>query len=142
MKLLKSNKGSFLYFSKKFSVLTQNIIESVEKNSFETKIESKTETKTALGRRAVRKKGAGQRNLEPNTLLRTGGTPARSGSRLPAAIFPLRASGKLGNSWVHLKRNAHTVICKGISVLDAKCDENHTKLNVFQHWMPKNRISN
>ena len=45
---------------------------------------SKTETKTAQGLDTVRKGGTGQRNCEPNTLLRTGGTPARSAQGGPA----------------------------------------------------------
>ena len=60
-----------------------------------------------------------------------GEPPARSGSRLPAAIFPLRASGKLG---AFEKECAYGNL-QGLFGFGCRKNESHTKNNVFQHWI-------
>ena len=74
-----------------------------------------------------------QRELaNPNTPAARGVNP-RPGADL-GCLRQYSRSGPRG-SWVHLKRNAHTVICKGFSVLGAEYNEFLTKINVFQHWI-------
>ena len=67
----------------------------------------------------------------PNTPAARGVNP-RPGADL-GCLRQYSRSGPRG-SWVHLKRNAHTVICKGFSVLGAEY-QFLTKINVFQHWI-------
>ena len=73
----------------------------------------------------------------PNTPAARGVNP-RPGADL-GCLRQYSRSGPWGKL-VHLKRNAHTVICKGFSVLGAEYNEIHTKNNVFQHWIKEPQV--